>query len=153
MRLEKWALTAEIVSAFAIVVTLIFLAIEIRVSSRAQSAQTYQEISSSVREIISAIPFELRYKIRAGESVTTAERAEYGAFIQMSLRTYESWWRHWQMGVLTDEEFFTYMSHMEITLGDEFSQDVWERQTVRYFPEFVEFVNDYMRERRSLPRQ
>lgn len=44
-QLRKWALTAEIVSAIAVVVTIAFLAFQMRDNTNALRAQTYQDLS------------------------------------------------------------------------------------------------------------
>ena len=49
MKLEKWALIAEIVGSFAIVATLIVLIVESRGNTEAIRASTYQAVVDSIR--------------------------------------------------------------------------------------------------------
>jgi hypothetical protein len=52
LKLEKWALIAEIIGGFAIVVTLIFLIVEIRGNSAAIRAATATSISDRTQALI-----------------------------------------------------------------------------------------------------
>ncbi len=54
MKLKQWALTAEIVSGFAVVVTLIFLIIQVNGNTEATLATTRQSVASRVETILLA---------------------------------------------------------------------------------------------------
>ena len=56
MKLNKPALLAEIVSAIAVVGSLLYVAIEVRQKTRAQDAATLQEKYRDFRASLSAIP-------------------------------------------------------------------------------------------------
>ena len=87
MKLERFALIAEVVSAAAIVVTLIFIVVELRDSTRAQDAATYQEMSRDVQAIFDRLPVQLRVKARAGgEPLNAEEVLEYALYTVMILR-------------------------------------------------------------------
>ena len=48
MKLEKWALIAEVVGGVAIVVSLVVLIFEVRGNTEAVSAATFQNVSDSI---------------------------------------------------------------------------------------------------------
>ncbi len=57
-------------------------------------------------------------------------------------RMYENWWKQHQNGILDDEVFIAYSSHMRITLSLSGSIDWWlYDRTIDYIPGFVEYVD------------
>jgi hypothetical protein len=134
MKLERFALIAEVVSAAAIVVTLIFIVVELRDSTRAQDAATYQEMSRDVQAIFDRLPVQLRVKARAGgEPLNAEEVLEYALYTVMILRIGESWWHQWQLGTVSEEVFRAYISHVHGALNGPVARDVWRRPTRTQF--------------------
>jgi hypothetical protein len=123
---------------------IVFLAIEVRQNTRAQDAATYQEISRDVRDIITAVPAEIRDKVRSGEEISSVERAIYGGFILQTMRAYESWWQQHEIGTLSDEVYQSYIGHIYYTLGDALSREIWRSKPVEFLPGFELYVDEYM---------
>jgi hypothetical protein len=147
LKLSEWANVAEIVASVAILGTLIFLAIEVRDNTRAVDSATFQEISRDLQSIIMAIPTEARDKARTGQELAGPERRQYIAFVVMALRIMESWWQQWQVGTLPEDVFLSYITHMRVTLGDEFSRNVWTGpRDISFLPGFEEYVDSFIAE-------
>lgn len=95
MKLEKWALIAEIVSGAAIVVTLIVLILEIRTNTDAIRAQNRQSTAARAQELalVNATDPFIR-QIRSDPTLevadlTPAERSGLGSFLGAHLRNAE----------------------------------------------------------------
>jgi hypothetical protein len=145
VKLQEWAHIAEIAGGIAVLGTLVFLVIEVQDNTRAIDSATFQEISRDVQSIILEVPTEIRDKVRIGQEITGPERREYIGFVVMALRIIESWWQQWQVGTLSDEVFQSYITHLSVTLGDEFSRDVWTgSRDVSFLPGFEEYVESFI---------
>jgi len=94
MKLEKWAFIAEITSGLAVVVTLVFLVMELRdnteelrVASRqslASRAETYLLLRANTPELA-----EIMAKTIDGQEISPAERWMYQGYIAAILRNAE----------------------------------------------------------------
>lgn len=144
MKLERFASIAEIMSALAVIITLVFVVVELRDNTRAQDAATYQQISRDLQSIIASLPQDVRDKVRSGEPLSTLEYREYIAFTISALRVNESWWQQWQLGTLSDEVFEAYITHMHVALGDSVARDIWANRAIRFLPGFSAYVDAYI---------
>lgn len=145
MKLKKFALVAEIVSAIAVVVSLLYVAIEVGQNTRSQDAATYQEIYRDFRANLSAIPRDVRVKVRVENAeLTDEEYRAYLGYLTISMRGFENWWQQHELGTISDDVFEAYISHMPILLGDPLARSMWENRPWQTIPGFAEFVDDYL---------
>ena len=157
MKLEKWALIAEIVGGIAIVISLIIVAIQVQQNTRAQDAATYQEVFRDLRAVLDRAPSGFRAARARGEEPSGEQIGEYYSWLTGTLRTYENWWQQHAMGTLSDELFESYITHMRATFRDSTAHEYWNDdpndpatpRTVEYLPGFVDFVDRFLIEQRS----
>ena len=109
MKLEKWALIAEIVGGLAIVVTLVVLIVEVRGNTDAIAAQTIYAQYSQERERrnrsianVGGI-VDIRLKARIGDPLTDAENLQYGIYAADLLDNFRWQYREVQAGRLPGE--------------------------------------------------
>lgn len=109
MRLEKWALVAEIVGAAAIVISLIFVGLEIRGNTQASQAATFQ----------ASVAYDIELLLGQGRDADTArayiawlndpdsisggERAQAGLLSAATVRHMENLYLQHEAGMLSDE--------------------------------------------------
>ena len=148
IRLSEWGSIADVVSGIAVVISLIYIAIEVRGNTRAQEAATIQAISAQGIALSKELPLEVRRKIRAGEELSPQEASEYGLFVFTALRVYESWWLQWQLGTLRDEVFSTYNAFIGSTFGDQYTRDIWTNGAFNFTPGFQAYLNQWLAEHR-----
>jgi hypothetical protein len=90
-KLQRWALGAEVISGIAVVVTLIFLVVEMRENTNAIQAQTYQELMRDINRWRSSI----RDLEREGLFVRIAEQGSEGVsegeYLEVRLVFLELW--------------------------------------------------------------
>jgi hypothetical protein len=145
MKLEKLALVSELVGAVAIVASLVVVAVEIRQNTVSQNAAIFQLMSEQVRGIALDVPNEIRLKIRNGEQLSELEALQYTQWFSGALRIYESWWKQNDLGVIDDETFESYISHLHISAGGEYERDYWLNDRLwSPLPGFEAYVNDYI---------
>ena len=132
MKLEEWALIAEIVS-------------EVQQNTVAQKASIYQTMSHDVRAITSSLPYQTRMKLRQGEAPTRLEEVEYINWSASTMRIYESWWKQHQLKTIDDETFRSYISHMHLSLADRYMRDWWlHKKGYEALPGFEAYVAEYI---------
>ena len=109
MKLEKWALIAEIVGGLAIVVTLIVLIAEVRGNTGAVRAQTSYALYLQERERRNRLIentggiLEIRIRARAGESLSEIEEQQYGIYSNDLLDHFQWQYREVQAGRLSED--------------------------------------------------
>jgi len=112
MKLEKYALIAEVVSAIAIVVTLVFLIVEIRANTAATLAANRQSLAARTELFLSTQATSpelatLAVKARRDEELTEVERYQYGSLLGQTLRLAEEGYLQYLDGKLDGEYWQT----------------------------------------------
>ena len=119
MKLEKWALIAEIVSAVAIVLSLLFVGLQVRLGT-AETAANSRALEATVRESMlsadltilnAALPYPSMVDL--GLENWDEESHQRRMFSFMLGRTRENYWKQRQNGMLDEE---TYLSYRETFL-------------------------------------
>ncbi|TNE59704.1 MAG: hypothetical protein EP340_01740 [Alphaproteobacteria bacterium] len=124
MNWEAIGIIADIVAAGAIVMTLGFLARQIKGETVARRAQTRQELANARRN---GIEMHLhhpdlrsaRYKSRHGEELTAKERDIFFWYVALMLRDFENFVYQHNLGTLDAEELETARALVRIQLSGE----------------------------------
>ena len=140
-RLQEYALIAEIVSAIAIVISLVFVGIEVRRNTESQKASTYQSmIDLSHDRMQTAVENREIYEL------VQSDWAELDSVDQARLGTWQrDWWRlnenafvQYSRGVIGDGEWIGYRS----LVCEEALDNSWENHRRSLSPEFVSFIEE-----------
>lgn len=148
-RLQEYALIAEVVSALAIVLSLIFVGLQVR-----QGAQETRENSVALRSQVQQAMMEADKDLLLfrAENGAPDERAAF-YYLAAILRSRQLYWTQHNVGLLDDDTYFSYMAPFARgTLSDPDFTSYWI-QTVKqgYLqPAFVEEI-DRLRETLGLP--
>lgn len=158
MKLEKWALIAEIVSAIAIVLSLIFVGLQVRqgteetaANSRALEATVRESMLSADLSILqSLLPYNI---VGVFDSPTTEEEiSRLTTYSFMLGRTRENYWKQHANGMLDEESYLSYRETLlRFLVNSDFHLDVWMANNSYFVPGFVAEINDELRERGRLP--
>jgi len=148
MKLERWALVAEIIGAIAIVVSLIFVGFQIRQSTE-ETALNTKAIQASIRQSILHEDLEglylymdhpflnKRIDIQADEEVQI--KAQIIAFIRMR----EILWLQYQDGLLDEETWLSYRQPLtNVVFRSQIGRDVWSADF--YSPAFREYIDAWI---------
>jgi hypothetical protein len=148
MKIDRLSAAAEIVAAFSVVVSLVYVAAEVRQNTRALDSATFQAVSSDVRDLAAVLPYDVRGKIRNGEPLTAGERSQYAVYTYIALLLYESWWQQWQLGTLDTEVFDAYITGMSGTMSDSVARAFWRTSqaggSLTFLPGFAEVVEQFL---------
>ena len=144
LRLEKIAAIAEIVSSIAIVVTLIYLSIQIQQTNSALLANSRQEIMTAEMGFISTIISNPEVGTNARKpfsELSEAESGQIGNVIAGFLRTREYAWTQYKNGIMDRATMDSYMATFVrwIKMG-EVETYYWKLFSKEIDPEFVSYV-------------
>ena len=149
-QLRKWALGAEIVSAIAVIITIGFLAVQMKDNTNALRAQMYQELMRDLNDwrvmVNDPVQSKLLEKHRAvgWDSLSLAEKKQSGLPTLTLFGIYESAYFAKQRGVLGAGEWARFPS----AICRQFSMkaDIWNAEGLTpmrewFTPEFVGYID------------
>ncbi len=145
MKLEKYALFAEIVSAIAIVVTLIFLIVEVRGNTDAIRAQTAQAtFETSVQSFYYP---EGNVALSKAEEVglaglTDEERAHAEALMAALINAYNNHYYQYRHGNLDADIQEAYRSRLGRLMSRQMWRDTWRSARDLYTEPFRVYVDE-----------
>ncbi len=148
-QLRKWALGAEIISAFAVIVTIAFLALQMMDNTNALQAQMFQELMRDTNEWRAKISgpdaVELRFKWRVEglESLTRNEQLQIRMIDLVLWGIYESAYFANERGVLGSNEWTRFEA--AICRNRERDAEFWDFEGMTSFsvlltPQFLEYI-------------
>ena len=148
MNWTKLSAASEILSSVAILITLIYLAIETQQNADAIMANTRQEILAADQAFLmemSKLPNieEIRYK----QELTEAESGQLGFMLITFVRMRESNWTQYQNGVLDEDTWRSYRNSIVAMMSTPNGKKFWQNYVVAYstFDErFISHVNDLL---------
>ena len=166
MKLEKWALIAEIVSAIAIVLSLVFVGFQVRQGSEAtdnNTAATRSQVleslmNSDLNLLIMAAehPYLVSFSFNPDEH-TEQEIGRATVNFYMLLRTRDHFWKQFNSGFLDEATYVSYRNILLLMLTySEFYRREWEAQVSHGWLDkrFVDDINAELRNRGiELPEQ
>lgn len=153
MRLEKWALVAEIVGSAAVVVTLIFLIIEVRGNTEASLAANRQSLAGRTEMLLMAHATsptlaEVIDKAHQEAPLSRAEQDMYGVYVAARLRNAEEAYLQFLDGQLSEQYFVTRGVSAVRTLDNSYALERWSLWKDQGFftTEFSDWLDQSIRE-------
>jgi hypothetical protein len=140
MKLEKLAAFAEIISSFAIVITLAFLTMQTREMAQ-QTEQTNAALFANSRATTMTADVNL---LIAGSN-KAAGISESGALIAAFFRIREFAWFQYQSGILDQAAWESYIRPIPAVFSDPAVQLWWEMSSAQLDPGFVAAMNQAAR--------
>ena len=137
----------EIVGAIAVVVSLIYLAVQVRQNTKIVAANTFQAVSSSASYTsmeIAQSPHLSRLVLKLfGENgdLSPEESMQAQLVFRAIFRNYENYFYQYSRGYFEEEVWDGYMRTMSEQLSIPFGQTWWKNHQKAFGSTFVEFVN------------
>ena len=166
MKLEKWALIAEIVGAVAIVISLLYVGFQIQLNTAEQQAASVQAITARDEQIafIYATDEAARpawQKVVRGEDLERQDLDVMGAMIFAHLRVLEDAYNKHQEGFLDDEFLrsrkalveFALLSSAQVRQAYEAQKNtgIFPRPFIDWFDEDLNSLDSLAGSRQALP--
>ena len=145
----------EIAGVIAVVISLIFVGMELAQNTSAVRAQTVQAVQEDIRDQLRFSIDEATVSTKSPNDRTPAEKLMRQQYFVRAMRSYENQWYHYSEGYLDEQFFFAYQQHLRFTLGLENFMERWKLQKELGFfhPEFVKFVDEFIAENPPLSMQ
>lgn len=140
----KWSSISEIVSSIAIVVTLGYLAVQVRQNTVAISAESrtalWQLQGTALQKVIENP--EIHLNMKKAEPLTEAEKIELSMWLFVFVGNREFMWLQYQSGVVDEPTMETLMSDL-VGIFVFPRVKAWWRLTSKFYfdPAFVQLVN------------
>ena len=148
-QLRKWALGAEVVSAFAVIVTIGFLAVQLKDNTNALQAQMYQELMRDLNDwrvmVNDPVQSKVQVKHRAEgwDSLSSEEKSQRRMPTMTLFGIYESAYFANQRGVLGTGEWARFQSAICRQFSS--SADLWNAEGMTPMrelltPDFADYI-------------
>ena len=148
-QLRKWALAAEIVSAVAVIITIGFLAVQLKDNTNALQAQMYQELMRDLNDwrVMVNDPVQLKLPVKhrteGWDSLSSVERSQLRMPTLTLFGIYESAYFANQRGVLGAGEWARF--HSAICRQFSNKADLWNAEGMTPMrelltPEFSDYI-------------
>ena len=158
-KLQEYALLAEIISAICIVLSLIFVGLQVQLGAEETAANT-EALRSQVRESmldsdmnILSLAIEAPMLMKQGiatSDMSEEEKMKRMAYFYMIARTREHYYNQYQRGFMDDAAYESYrIVLIDEILNTDFYLDLWRNVQVKYAdePGFLNEINALLRER------
>jgi len=146
MTLQDWGALGELVGGVAIIVSLIYVGLQIRQGTQASRAATLQSFSAQYADLIMQITREdfrdIFWRGVGGlENLQKSEIAAFMAFLASIMRTFESFFFQKKEGLFDDRLFDAWMVQCIDLFGGKGGREYWELRKHQFSTEFVEYLD------------
>jgi len=153
-KLEEYALIAEIVSAIAIVASLVFVGVQIQHNSRISQVNAYQELSTQIMNlnVVNAANkdlSELVYKAIQGQKVNEVETFRLTQVFIPVIRHGDMAFLQYQQGYITKAQFDGTLGPFRAVMNAPVFKHSWEVMKPNVNPLFVNYMESNLFSRNS----
>lgn len=139
---NKWAAIAEILSAIAILVTLLYLAIQTKQNTQAIIVSTAQNVIERESGVISElVEFPGIYESFTKPELTDDELIRLHAFLANLLRVHENYWMLFKLGVVDETTINRYQGSLVPILSFKRTRNWWKNVENAFDPTFSDRIN------------
>ena len=137
---------SEIIGSFAVIVTLIFLVLQMRENTRAIKASTRQSArDADSQAIVAAIDHPGAILAWTKQDMSDEEAVQYFFWLTLFFRNRENDWSQYQRGVMDKDTWERYKSSITATFLSERNRNWWFNFGATVFqPDYVAQVNEIL---------
>jgi hypothetical protein len=146
---QEWGTVAEIFGALAVIVSLLYVAVQIKQNNRINQGIAIQQTYASTQEIYSwyannSDANELLAKFSQGETLTLPEFVRIQSLMMGMVEQYEVYFILNKLKMMDEETFHSFFKKLATVLGTPSARQ-WFTDNRTYFRrDFVEFVNNFL---------
>ncbi len=152
-KLSEWASIAEVVSAVAVVVSLLYVGYQISENTSEARAANRQQLVSRAHSAVTAVATSpelagIVAKVGEGSTLTSAELSQYGYLVRGVLYDVQEAFLLYQEGRLTEDYWNTRASIVVAYLVPASARNVYHRDKSlgAFHPEFVQWLDSAIEE-------
>ena len=142
MTLENWAQLAEIAAALGVIVSLLYLAAQVRQGNQAQRVQADQSwMAMTQAELHKLVDEPGTFAAFAAETPSAEDKIRLMHWVFAALRRAEFEWRQFNRGVMDEGHFQSHSAVIPLVLGSPRTRELWSRYRQTFEPGFADFVD------------
>ena len=148
--LSDWANVAEIGAATGVIVSLIFVGLQLQSNTEATEAATREAINAKDIQFLSlrldsSILARAHAKLIAGEELDFLEETQLIQEDYINFVSFEHTFRQYQDGVIAQDEWARHENIVRMQIqGYPYSQKLWQTHFKTFTPEFQDLVNSFL---------
>ena len=137
----------EIAGALAVILTLFYLAIQVRESTKMNSSMIREQRTASSQAVIfKAIDLsDLHAKIFKGEKLTSSEHVKLSMLFRAEFRGYEAYIHQYQNNLFDEDEWAAMCELIKGRMEDPYVKQLWESDKTRFSLKLQNLVNEFIR--------
>ena len=151
MNLSDLANIAQIIGAIGVVISLVYLAVQIRENTKVAGAQARHSISEFVLRIalFRAEHADRLAKLESGAELTDGDRQfRYWSHVQFLLHA-ETYFHHDQLGLMPDEHWHGYAKFMTDYVRSPGFRETWDDIGPGFSEDFGRWLNELLAAKKS----
>jgi hypothetical protein len=138
---------AELIGAIAVVVSIVYLATQIRLSNTLALTQTRRDMLHAVQqELYKIVDYPEIFDAFHKETLTREEKIRLNEWLIADLRGREFEWMQHRDGSIDQGTFESYKAAVTVNLGTPRTRNWWQVNRPLFDPKFAEFVDSVIRE-------
>ena len=148
LSLADWGHIAEIFGAVAVVVSLIYVGVQLKQNTAAIQAQTSQQIMATYSDAQFAILGDealapLFVKVNSGQPLSAVESEKLGTWAHIVFSNWEQSYRSHQNGLLAEEVWAAWDIYFRWNMEYPFVREAWVNNPIEgYTKSFMQYVNE-----------
>lgn len=149
MRLERWALVAEIIGALAVVVSVLYVGFQVRQNSAALEASSVQAVTDSIAEFAADVggdPELTRIYFNglseSGGELSPEERNQFDLLMLSVVRRFENAFFQFEAGSIPPEQWRGLSETYDFIACTPGGREWWLNSKDAYSESFVSFIED-----------
>ena len=152
MNWEAIGAVGEVMGAIAVVVSLLYVAVQIRQNTKIVAANTIQAVSTASSDITmrlaesSELSELLTKMFSEPENLTPKESMRMELILRAAFRNYENYYYQHKRGYLEDDMWTGYRHTMLTQVAGPFGEAWWKTHQVAFGKSFVDFVNSNIKQ-------
>lgn len=157
MTLEQYYYVGELIAAGALVISLVYVGLQVKLSTKATqagTAQAYVDTMNGYVGLINSSPNLANILHRGANSLENLKEGEviqFSAFLEQCFITMEAFYFEWKRGLLLPEVWKTYRRHMVALLAQPGQQEWWEIRRSWFHEEFQNYVEELVEQGSGVP--
>jgi len=146
MTFEQTAYLAEIIGVIVVVVTLIYLSIQVRQGAELLRSESRQaQVTNDQNGVYKFVEHpELGRLFSQKETPSFAEKTKLNFWIIGQMRAREHEWLQYKSGALDEETWLSYREVIYFLLGTERARELWDLCSPFFNSDYVEMVDKMM---------
>jgi hypothetical protein len=153
-KLQEYALIAEILSAFAVVASLVFVGLQIRQQSDETALNTRAVEITAYQNLIQQIGLLNTLVIESGEFArirqaglsgsdyeNEEDQSRFDSYVNLLVRHGDLAYRQFESGLITDDDLQSVLRPLTLMITRERVRQGWEFLVPGLKPEYVDYVN------------